>query len=109
MNGYGMLNEAARLIGLDTADQKLKILGLTLLNTALADLGFKSVPTLSLRLPDMGVKGAEAVKFCLAALMANAIGDSEMAENMSAIYRGKKAKIQFAVEKVKDTLPRGEW
>ena len=47
MNGYSMLNEAARLIGLDTADEKLKILGLTLLNTALADLGFKSVPTLS--------------------------------------------------------------
>ena len=109
MNGYSMLNEAARLIGLDTADQKLKILGLTLLNTALADLGFKSVPTLSLRLPDMGVKGAEAVKFCLAALMANAIGDTEAAENMSTVYRGKKAELKSTIAKVKDTLPRGEW
>ena len=109
MNGYIMLNEAARLIGLDTADEKLKILGLTLLNTALADLGFKSVPTLSLRLPEMGVKGAEAVKFCLAALMANAIGDSVSAENMSTVYRAKKGELKNSISKVRDTLPKGEW
>ena len=41
MNGYAMLNEAARLIGLDSADEKLKIIGLTLLNSALVDMGIK--------------------------------------------------------------------
>ena len=108
MNGYAMLNEAARLIGLDSADEKLKIIGLTLLNSALVDMGIKRVPTLSLRLCICSDKKAEAVKFCLAALMANAIGDSAAAENMSKIYIAKKGELLSCIKKVKDTLPQGE-
>ena len=109
MNGYSLLNEAARLIGLDGADEKLKIIGLKLLNSALADMNCPKILSLSAPLKIMGVKEAEAVKFCLAALAANALGDSEAAENMSRIYRKLKGETRDRITRVRDTMPKGEW
>ena len=109
MNGYFILNEAARLIGMDAADEKLKIIGVTLLNTALADMGCQKSISLSAPLTTKDEKVKEAVKFCLAALIANAIGDTEAAENMSGIYRVKKGELKAGIQRVKDILPKGEW
>ena len=109
MNGYSILNEAARLCGLDFAEEKIKIMGLTLLNTALADMGLSKTASLSHPLKIKGVKEAEAVKFCLAALVANSVGEIEAAENMSQIYLRKKGELMRGIGRVKDTMPRGEW
>ena len=109
MNGYSLLNEAARLNGLDAADEKLKIIGLTLVNSALADMELPQISSLSQAVKTLGVKEAEAVRFCLAALVSNALGDSLSAENMSKIYREKKSAAKDKICRVRDTLPRGEW
>ena len=109
MNGYVILNESARLIGMDAADEKLKIIGATLLNTALADMSCQKCLSLSAPLKTKDERMLEAVKFCLAALIANAIGDTEAAENMSRIYKTKKGELKAGIQRVKDALPKGEW
>ena len=38
MNGYKLLEDAARLIGLESADENLKIIGLPIVNAVLAEL-----------------------------------------------------------------------
>ena len=108
MNGYALLNEAARLIGLDTADEKLKTIGLTLLNSALADIELTPIHSLSARVKVKGVKQVEAVKFCLAALVSNAIGDTAQAENMSRIYTSKKGELKSVIGRVSERLFLGE-
>ncbi len=109
MNGYSILNEAARLCGLDFAEEKIKIMGLTLLNSALADMELQKSVSLLAPVKITDVKEAEAVKFCLAALIANALGDSTAAENMSQIYFRKKGELKRGIGRVKDTMPQGEW
>ena len=108
MNGYAFLNDAARLIGLDTADEKLKTIGLTLLNSALADMELTTIHSLSATVKAKGVKQAEAVKFCLAALVANALGDTAQAENMSRIYTAKKGELKSVIGRVSESLFWGE-
>lgn len=109
MNGYVLIEESARLIGLDFADEKLKIIGLTLVNTILCDLGYMGIKSLSNPLGITNQKVLDALKFGVAALGANAVGDGAMAENMSGIYRDKKGRLNAKISSVRDTLPRGEW
>ena len=109
MNGYGILNESARLIGMDFADEKLKTIGLTLLNSALSDMGIRGISSLSATPRFKSQSEGEAVKFLLSALIANAVGDSLQAENMSQIYNTKKGELKACIGRIKDTLPRGEY
>ena len=109
MNGYALLEEAERLIVLDFNDEKIKIIGLTLLNTALSDLGFAKTKGLSNSLGITNQKAEEALKFSLAALISNSVGDLASAENMSRIYLAKKAEIKSKTDRVRDAFPRGEW
>ncbi|MBO5852313.1 MAG: hypothetical protein J6Q74_00690 [Clostridia bacterium] len=109
MNGYALLEEAARLIGLDFNDEKIKIIGLTLVNTALLDLGFAKIQGLGNPLGISNQKAEQALKFCLAALISNAVGDSATAENMSRIYGAQKAEIKSKTDRVREAFPQGEW
>lgn len=108
MNGYNLLDEAAKLLGLDSADENMKIIGLPLLNEIIVDLGFMPLASLSETLGIAAPATLSALRFGVAALVANAVGEKENATALFELYSQKKTRLSSKIERVKDVLPRGE-
>lgn len=109
MNGYKTLEEAAKIQGISSLDENIKIVGLSIINAVLSEMGFAEVESLShpIGLPSLShrrtlISGA-------AMFIANAVGDEASRNAFSDDYNKKLSKISSKTERVKDTLPKGEW
>ena len=108
MNGYKLLDEAAKLLGMDWADENIKIIGLPLVNEIICELGFMPISSLSERIGIASPTVCSALRFGVATLIANAIGDLPSRNSLSQIYAQKYSKIASKIDKVRDIFPRGE-
>lgn len=108
MNGYKLLEDAARLIGLETADENLKIIGLPLVNAVITELGYTGIDSLSEKIGISSDKTCHALKFGVASLIANATGDTVASGTMREMYLSMYSKLSSRVERVRDVLPKGE-
>ncbi len=109
MNGYKLLEDAARLIGLETADENLKIIGLPLVNAVITELGFMEISSLSEKIGISSVKVCTALRFGVAALIAGALGDSAAEAFANRKYREHYTKLTSSIQKVRDVLPKGDF
>lgn len=108
MNGYKVLEEAAKLLGLSSVDENLKIIGLPLVNEILIDLGFAPLSSLYEKVGISSEKMLSALRFGVSALVAGAQGDFDSRESMSATYTAKKAELKNHISRVKNVIPGGE-
>ena len=108
MNGYKALENSARILGLSSLDENLKIIGLPLVNAVLCDMGFKGLNSLSEKVGLPSEDCRTTFTFGLAKLIANAIGDSEGLNAVSKIYAKRMALLKSSVSPVLDILPKGE-
>lgn len=108
MNGYRLLDEAARLIGLESADENIKIIGFSLVNEIITELGFVPLSSLSEKIGISSYAACSALRFGVAALIANAIGDEEAKNTMYQLYLKKYSRLTSKIERVKDVMPKGE-
>ncbi|MBE6781733.1 MAG: hypothetical protein E7540_03320 [Ruminococcaceae bacterium] len=108
MNGYKVLEEGAKLIGISSLDDNLKIIGLPLLNSVVEDMGFVSLPSLSHLIGLPSDSHRRTLVFGVAMLLANALGDTEARESMSDIYSKRLGLIKGSVSSVRDVMPKGE-
>lgn len=108
MNGYKILEDAARLLGLSGLDENLKIIGLPLLNEIITELGFIPVSSLSDFIGISSAKYLSALRFGVATLVANALGDYDSRNAMSKIYTAKLSEVKCKVERVRNVIPGGE-
>jgi hypothetical protein len=109
MTGYGLLTEGLRLMGIGEMDENIKIIGLTLVNTVICDLGFAPIGSLS---ENIGISSGDAVQtliFGVATLICNAMGDTDGRNAMSGIYSQKLAAYKGRINKVRDVMPKGEY
>ncbi len=109
MNGYELIARAAALIGMEKADDTLKIIGLPLVNAVLEELGFTVLSSLSEGVGIISQKQTSALLFGLAALIASAVGDDAASSTMSAAYKKRLSALKSSTARVKDRLPRGDW
>ena len=106
MNGYDILTAAARLTGIQQLDENLKIIGLTIVNSVLEDMGFLAVSSLgeSVGLPSTGQR--QTLIYGVAMLICNALGDAEGRKAMSDIYYPRLALIKGRVSSVRNIFPK---
>lgn len=109
MNGYKVLEEAAKLQGISGLDDNIKIIGLSLINAVLCEMGFAELDSLSNPIGLPSVSHRRALLSGTAMLIANAVGDEESRNAFSEDYNKKLARLSFKIGKVKDALPKGEW
>lgn len=109
MNGYKLLTDAARLIGIVETDEELRIIGLPLINTVISELGFVPITSLSESVGISSPSATQALLFGTAMLICNALGDEEGRYAMSQIYSAKRAAIKGRVDRIRDTIPKGDW
>lgn len=107
MNGYKLLTESARLIGLETVDENLKIIGLPLVNAVICELGYVEISSLSEKIGISSQKVLSALRFGVASLIANAVGDTEAATLTNEKYLSLLTKLKSRIDKVRDVLPKG--
>lgn len=108
MNGYKVMEESVKLIGISSLDDNLKIIGLPLVNSVLEDMGFVSVPSLSHLIGLPSDSHRRTLVFGVAMLIANALGDTESRQSMSDIYSKRLGLIKGSVSSVRDVIPKGE-
>lgn len=108
MNGYKLIQDAARLIGLEGADENLKIIGLPLVNEIITELGYLPLSSLSDKIGISYPAACSALRFGVAALIANALGDEEAKDTMYQMYSKKYSRLTSKIERVKDVMPKGE-
>lgn len=108
MNGYKLLEDAAKLLGLDRADDNMKIIGLPLVNEIITELGFVPIDSLSEKIGTASPAVCSAMRFGVAALMANAVGDTVLYNTLAQTFNQKRSTLASKIEKVRDVLPRGE-
>ncbi len=108
MNGYKLIDDSAKLLGLDRADENMKIIGLPIANEIIVELGFMPLGSLSEKIGIAAPSTLSALRFGVAALMANAIGDTDSHTALYEIYTQKHSRLASKIEKVRDVLPRGE-
>ena len=109
MNGYKVLEEAAKLQGIATLDDNLKIIGLPIINAILGEMGFSESTSLSNLIGLPSVSHRRTLISGTAMLIANAVGDTSAARAFSADYNKKLSIIKGETLKVKDVMPKGEW
>lgn len=109
MNGYKLLTEAARLIGLEDADENLKIIGLPIVNSVITELGYAEILSLSEKIGISSKKVCLALRFGVASLIAGAIGDSVARDFAQQKYKEQKTRLACRIEKVRDVLPKGDF
>ena len=109
MNGYEILNSAAKLAGFQGLDENLKITGLALVNTVIAEMGYLPISSLS---EDTGIASPDARSTLItgtAMLISGSLGDTEERAAFSKIFCSKLATLKGKIGKVKDVLPKGDW
>ena len=109
MNGYDILTLSARLIGIERLDEGIKMMGLSLLNATLDDMGFMPLSSLS---EDTGLPtptDRQTLIFGTSMLLANALGDSDGREAMGELYSRRAATKKGGVRSLRDVMPKGEW
>lgn len=109
MNGYKVLEEAAKLQGISVLDDNLKIIGLSVINAVLSEMGFSELESLSHLVGLPSISHRRALISGSAMLIANAVGDTDGAKAFSDDYNKKLAGLKGEVCKVKDAMPKGEW
>lgn len=109
MNGYDILTLSARLIGIERLDEGIKMMGLSILNATLDDMGFMPISSLSedTGLPAPGDR--QTLIFGTAMLLANALGDGDGREAMGELYARRTAAKKGAIRSLRDVMPKGEW
>lgn len=109
MNGYKLLEDSARLIGLEAADENLKIIGLPIVNSVINELGYAEISSLSEKIGISSKRVCTALRFGVASLIAFARGDNEVGSVMNEKYAACYTKLNSNIEKVCDVLPKGEF
>ncbi len=109
MTGYKLLCDAAKLTGIGEPDENLKIIGLPLINSVIAELGFLPLTSLAEIIGISSGDDVQALLFGTAMLICNALGDEEGRNAMSQVYNLKLAKTKGRICRVKDVLPKGDW
>lgn len=107
MNGYRLLDDACRLLGLERADDSVKIMGRPIINAVLCELGFAPLSSLSEPVGVLSPKAEQALLFGTAMLIANATGDETGRNSMSQIYSQKRAALKGRISAVKNRFPGG--
>lgn len=108
MNGYKVLEEAAKLQGISVLDENIKIIGLTIINAVLSEMGFAEAESLSHPIGLPSLSHRRALISGTAMFIANAVGDDLSRNAFSEDYNKKLAKLSSKICRVKDTLPKGE-
>lgn len=109
MNGYKVLEEASKLQGISKLDENIKIIGLSLINAVLLEMGFAELESLSHPIGLPSTAHRSALIAGVAMFIANAVGDDETRNAFSDDYNKKLAKINSTTGRVRDTMPKGEW
>ena len=109
MNGYKLLEDSARLIGLEAVDENLKIIGLPIVNSVITELGYAEVSSLYEKIGISSKMVCNALRFGVASLIAAARGDSENGAVMKEKYSACYTRLNSHIEKVCDVLPKGEF
>ncbi len=109
MNGYELLINSTRLIGINEPDENLKIIGLPLINAVIEELGFLPLSSLAENTGISSPDHRQALTFGTAMLICNALGDESGRNAMSQLYSRKLAKINGKNHRVRDVLPKGDW
>lgn len=109
MNGYKLLEDAARLIGLETADENLKIIGLPIVNAVLTERGYAEISSLSEKVGISSGRACSALRFGVAALVAGALGDTVAESYAKRKYSEHLSKLPSNVKRVRDVLPKGDF
>lgn len=109
MNGYKLLEDAARLIGLESADENLKIIGLPIVNAVLAERGFAEISSLSGKIGISSERVCTVLRFGVATLIAGALGDTSAEAFAKRNYREHLAKLPSNIKRVRDVLPKEDF
>jgi hypothetical protein len=109
MNGYDVLTNSARLIGIKHQDETIKIMGLSFVNAILNEMGFAGLSSLSEAVGVSGEGAEQTLIFGTAMLMANAFGDADGRRAMAELYTRRIAKNGSGIALIRDKLPKGEW
>lgn len=109
MNGYKLLEDAARLIGLEAVDENLKIIGLSIVNSVITELGYAEISSLYEKIGISSKRVCTALRFGVASLIASARGDSENGAVMNEKFTAHYTRLNSRIEKVRDVLPKGEF
>lgn len=107
MNGYKLLDDACRLLGLEGADDNVKIIGRPLVNAILGELGFAPIDSLSELVGVLSSRAEQALLFGTAMLIAGATGDETGKNTMSELYGRKRAALKGRISSVKARFPGG--
>ena len=108
MNGYKVIEEGAKIIGVSNLDDNLKIIGLPLVNSVLEDMGFVTITSLSQAVGLPSESHRRTLVFGVAMLIANALGDTEARQSMSDIYSKRLGLIKGSISGIRDVMPKGE-
>lgn len=109
MNGYKVLEEAAKLQGISALDDNLKIIGLSIINAVLGEMGFAELDSLSNPVGLASPAQRRTLIAGVAMFIAAAVGDQDLRNAFSEDYNKKLAKLSFKTGRIKDVLPKGEW
>ena len=107
MNGYKLLERAARLLGYEQLDENLKIIGLELVSAVAEEMGYMPPKSLSEKPPFIGEEETRTAIYGLSMLIANAVRD-EAALSFSDIYNRRLSARKNRTERVKEKLFLGE-
>lgn len=107
MNGYKVIEDAARLTGIEQIEEHLKIIGLPLVNAILEELDLTELASLSDEVGALQPSVRQALLFGVAMLICNATGNEEGRYAMSQIYSLKLSGIKGRTQRVRDVMPRG--
>lgn len=108
MNGYNVLTDAVRLIGLETPDDSLKIRGLAMINTILCELGYHPIRLLSQKTEVYSAVAVQALIVGTAMLIANSLGDSDCRNALSSAYNDIRRSAMGNINRIRDVMPKGD-
>ncbi len=108
MNGYNLLEQAARLTGLEQLDEKLKITGLVYLTAVSEEMGYVPPKSLSENLPFIGETDRGTALFGLAMFIANAVGEENMRQAFCETYNHRLRLTKNRMTRVRERMFRGE-